>query len=306
MRIDVIVVTWNSGDRVIGCLERLASQETPHERLVVDNGSRDGTAARVRDRDPDARVLALEHNVGFGAAVNAGVAAAAGDLIVLVNDDVQVEPGFLAAMVAPLQADPACGMVAGLMMLPGSELVDGLGIELDVTLAAYNRLRREPPGAASGRLAMPSGGAAAYRRSAFERAGGFDERLFAYGEDVDLGLRMRRDGWSAAEAPDARGVHLGGATVGVDSPLQRELAGFSRGFVLARYGVLRGPSAVRAILLEAAVIAWGLARYRTTVPLRARVRGYRAAGPERLAVPEGVIETSITMREAFRRLRQAR
>jgi len=71
---------------------------------------------------------------------------------------------------------------------------------------------------------MPSGGLAAYRRSAFERAHGFDERLFAYGEDVDLGLRILLAGGSAAAAPLARGVHAGGASIGVDSPRQRELA----------------------------------------------------------------------------------
>ena len=66
-----------------------------------------------------------------------------------------------------------------------------------------------------------------------------DEALFAYGEDVDLGLRLRALGWTAAEAPEARGVQLGGASAGVDTPFQRELAGFARGFLIRRYGVLQ-------------------------------------------------------------------
>ena len=89
-------------------------------------------------------------------------------------------------------------MVAGLTMIPESDAVDGYGIELDVTLAAYNRLRRGEATGVPGLLLGPSGGLAAYRRAAFEAAGGFDERLFAYGEDVDLALRLRNLGWQAA------------------------------------------------------------------------------------------------------------
>jgi GT2 family glycosyltransferase len=236
------------------------------------------------------------------------VAAGTAEAVVLVNNDVLVEPGFVDAIVAPLAADPRVGMVAGLTLMPGGATVDGLGIELDAALAAYGRGRGRPPGAPRGRLAMPSGGAAAYRRSAFEAAGGFEPALFAYGEDVDLGLRLRAAGWRAAEAPDARAVHLGGATVGVDSPWQRELAGFSRGFLLRRYGVLASRRAPRALLLEALVVTWGLVRHRTVVPLTARVRGWRAAAAAggRRPVPAEAIDPAIGLGEALRRLRTGR
>jgi GT2 family glycosyltransferase len=250
-------------------------------------------------------VLELERNVGFGAAVNAGAADGSGEAIVLVNDDVELEAGALAAIVAPL-ADPKAGMVAGLTTFPGSDLVDGLGIEMDVTLAAYNRLRNGFPTQAPGVLLGPSGGLAAYRRSAFEQAGGFDERLFAYGEDVDLALRLRALGWCAAEARGARGVHLGGASVGLDSPRQRWLAGFARAFLMRRYGVLRSRHAPRALAVEALVVAAGLIRGRTLAHVRGRSEGWRAARGERLPVPAGAIDPSIGMREALRRLRQDR
>jgi GT2 family glycosyltransferase len=303
---DVVVVTWNGRDVLASCLEHLARQSRQHAVIVVDNGSTDGTAEMVRDRFPDVRLVALPDNRGFGAGVAAGVAAGDGEAIVLVNDDLDVEPGFVEAIVAPLEADDGVGMVAGLTTIPGAELVDGFGIELDVTLAAYNRLRRRPPDAQPGILAMPSGGAAAYRRSAFEAAGGFDPALFAYGEDVDLGLRLRAAGWRAAAAPGARGVHLGGATVGVDSPRQRHLAGFARAFVLRRYGVLRSAAGPRALLVEALVVGWGLVRWRTAVPLRARVAGWRAGGRRRVAVDPAAIDRTITLGEALRRLRAAR
>jgi GT2 family glycosyltransferase len=225
---------------------------------------------------------------------------------VLVNSDLFVEPAFVAEAVAPLEADARAGMVAALALIPGGERVDGFGIELDVALAAYNRLRLRSPDEPPGLLAGPSGGAAAYRRAAFDTAGGFDDALFAYGEDVDLALRLRAAGWTAAAAPAARGIHLGGASFGVGSPFQRRLAGFARGFLLRRYGVLRSRGAGRALLIEALVVGWGLVRFRTLVPLTARVAGWRAAGAARHPIPAGAIDRAITLREALRRLVRAR
>ena len=279
------------------CLRALEVDPSRKRVIVVDNASGDGTVEMVRESFGAVTLVELPENLGFGRAVNAGVRAGSGDAIVLINNDVLVEPGFVDAITRPL-ARPAVGMVSGLTTIPGGG-VDAFGIELDRGLAAYNRGRGTPPG----RLAMPSGGAAAYRRSAWEQAGGFDEALFAYGEDVDLGLRLLERGWQAAAAPDARGMHLGGATAGVDSPFQRELAGFARGFLTRRYGVLRSRGVLQALAIDALVVAWGAARHRTLTPLRARVRGWRAAGPSgRRPLPTEAIDPAIGLREAVRRL----
>ncbi len=306
MTCDVVIVTWNGRGRLDSCLEHLARQTAAHRVIVVDNASTDGTAAMVRERHPQVDIVEMDRNVGFGRGVNAGVAAGKGEAIVLVNDDVEVDEGCLDAIVTPLEQDPAVGMVAGLTTIPGTDLVDGYGIELDVTLAAYNRLRRRPAVAAPGVLLGPSGGLAAYRRRAFEEVGGFDARLFAYGEDVDLALRLRLAGWGAAAAPGARGVHLGGATVGVDSARQRFLAGFARAFLMRRYGVLRRRYAARALAIEALVVAAGVVRGRTAAHIRGRIAGWRAAAGDRLEVPPGAVDRTITLREAVRRLRHGR
>jgi N-acetylglucosaminyl-diphospho-decaprenol L-rhamnosyltransferase len=302
---DAVIVTWRSGARVLECLERLALQHPAERTFVVDNASNDGTVDGVRATFPGVRVLELERNRGFGGAVNAGVRSGRSEALVLVNDDVLLAPDAVERLLEPLGADPRCGMVAGLTLLPHTELVDGFGIELDVTLAAYNRLRGRRPDGSPGRLAMPSGGLAAYRRVAFEQVKGFDERLLAYGEDVDLGLRLRLAGWTASAAPAARGVHEGGASIGRGSRQQRMLAGIARGFLLRRYGILRGRHAPRTLLVECMVVAWGLIAHRTLVPLRARARGWRLAGRERLPVPEDSLDRSIGLREAMRRLSSA-
>ena len=154
---------------------------------------------------------------------------------------------------------------------------------------------------------MPSGGLAAYRRTAFERAGGFDERLFAYGEHVDLGLRMRLDGLDRGGGargprdPRGRSDDRRRLTPPARAVRIRPLASCS-----PRYGVLRTRACPRALLFEALVVGWGLVAHRTTIPLRARVRGWRAGAGERLPIPPQAIDRSIGAREAFRRLRQAR
>jgi N-acetylglucosaminyl-diphospho-decaprenol L-rhamnosyltransferase len=303
---DVVIPTWRGRELLGRCLTALHADGSPKRVIVVDNASCDGTIELVREQFPEVTLIELPDNVGFGRAVNAGVRAGDGDAIVLLNNDVLVAPGFVDAIVAPLAA-PAVGMVAGLTTIPGTDRVDGFGIELDRALLTYNRARHAPVGTLAGRLAMPSGGAAAYRRAAWEAADGFDEALFAYGEDVDLGLRLRALGWEAAEAAAARGVHLGGATTGVDSPFQRELAGFARGFLLRRYGILRSRAALRALAFDALVVGWGLIRHRTLVPLRARARGWRVAerGP-RHPLPPGSVDPAIGVVEALRRLRTAR
>jgi N-acetylglucosaminyl-diphospho-decaprenol L-rhamnosyltransferase len=302
--VDVVIVTWRSGARVLRCLERLEAQDQPHTVWLVDNASGDGTVAAVRERFPAVRVLEMDSNLGFGGAVNAGAAAGGAEAIVLVNDDVELEAGALAALVEPL-ADPAVGMVAGLTTMPGSGLVDGFGIEVDVTLAPYNRLRGEPVGPAGGVLLGPSGALAAYRRGAFEAVGGFDRRIFAYGEDVDLALRIRLAGWRAVAADGARGVHVGGASFGVDSPLQRRLSGFARGFLLRRYGILRTRHAPRALALEALIVAVGIVRGRTLAHVRGRVAGWRVA-TDRLPLPADAVDRGITAGEALRRPRTLR
>ncbi|MEO8969742.1 MAG: glycosyltransferase [Solirubrobacteraceae bacterium] len=302
--IDVLIAT-RTRDMILGCLGDLGAQTAAHRIFVADNGGNaDGTSDAIRAQFPEVEVLTLERNLGFGAAMNRLAAMGSAELIVLVNDDVTLEPQFLQALSGPL-ADAGVGMVAGLTLQPvGGEVVDGFGIEADPTLTAYNRLRHQSPDATPGRLLGPSGAAAAYRRTAFEAACGFDTRLFVYAEDLDLALRLRNAGWRAAAAPHARAVHLGGATAGMDSAFQRRHAAFGRGFILRRYGVLRTRHAPRALGLEALTVLFGILRSRSAVPLGARIAGWRAAGTgPRLPIPGGAVDTQISAREALRRQR---
>ena len=97
-------------------------------------------------------------------------------------------------------------------------------------------------------------------------------------EILDLALRLRSGGWSAAAAPDAIGIHLGSRTYGYRGKArQRRIAGFSRGYLLRRYGVLRRRVAARALFTEVLVVLADAILCRDLAALRGRVRGWRAA-----------------------------
>lgn len=301
--IDVVIPVLDRYELTRKCLERLDAQTLSHRVIVVDDGSTDGTPARVRADWPGVHVVELGRNHGFPAAVNRGVRAGTGEVIVLLNNDVECKPGFLERLVAPL-ADPKVGSVAALMLEPSEQRIDGIGLVVDVTLAAFSRLHAEPAASAGARdpvLAGPSGGAGAYRRSAWEEVGGMDESLFSYMEDVDLALRLAAASWRTAAAPDAIAIHLGSASWGHRSARQRRQGGFARGYMLRRYGVLRGKHALRALATEAVVVLGDLAISRDAQALEGRVAGWRTGGsvPRVERPPDAAIDRRIGFRAAL-------
>ena len=120
-------------------------------------------------------------------------------------------------------------------------------------------------------------------------------------EILDLALGLRARGWRTASAPAAVGVHLGSGTYGRRSAVQRRLAGFSRGYLLRRYGVLRQATAPRALLTEGIVVAGDALLCHDLQALRGRVEGWRAArGKERRPwPPRDSLDYSITVRESL-------
>src|SRR4051794_1267507 len=176
------------------CLGALHGQQRAFDEvLVVDDASRDDSLA-VLERDwPAVRVVALERNRGFAAAVNAGIAATRCDAVALVNTDVELAPDWLARTAAALEADPGAAAVACKMVsLRDSGVLDDCGdvLRRDGVCEQRGHGRRDDGRwDAPGEVFSACAGAALYRRTALEAAGGFDERLFAYLEDVDLGLR---------------------------------------------------------------------------------------------------------------------
>jgi N-acetylglucosaminyl-diphospho-decaprenol L-rhamnosyltransferase len=301
--IDVVIVAYGRYELTESCLRHLGAQDLAHRVILVDNGSRDDSAARVAAEWPTVHMERFTENRGFAEACNRGVAAGTGEIVVLLNNDVDVHPDFLTQLIAPLEQDPTVGSVATLMLQPGERLIDSAGLTADVTLAGFPRLqgldrsqaKRDDPV-----LAGPAGTAAAYRRSAWEQVGGLDEAIFAYMEDFDLALRLRSAGWRSVLASDAVGVHLGSATHGHRSAWQRRHGGFGRGYMLRRYGLLRRRAALRTLATEAAVVLADIVISRDTAALRGRLSGWHAGSPApRLALPpHDAVDHTITFRDS--------
>jgi N-acetylglucosaminyl-diphospho-decaprenol L-rhamnosyltransferase len=304
--IDVVVPVHNRWQLTQKCLASLIEQTVPHRVVVVDNGSTDETPRRIAEEFPEARTILLAANLGFSSACNQGVAAGASEIVVLLNNDVECRPNFLERLVAPFRDDERVGSVAALLLRPGEDRIESFGLAVDPTLAGYPRMRGQPAHdarVADPVLAGPSGAAGAYRRAAWEDVGGLDEGVVAYGEDVDLALRLSVAGWAAACATDAIAVHLGSASAVARSTWQRYQGGFSRGYFLRRYRVLRGRSAPRVLVTEA-IAAGGDALFfsHDLAALRGRVAGWQAArGVPRLPYPSfDTIAHDITFVESLR------
>lgn len=301
--VDVVIVAYNRFDLTESCLDHLARQSREHQVIVVDNGS-DDTRARLAAEWPRVRVVPIVSNSAFAAACNKGVAAGTAELLILLNNDVDCRPDFVERVVAPLERDASLGSVAALCVRPGEQVIDSIGLTVDVTLAGFPRLQGRPVSeAASSRpvLAGPAGAAAAYRRGAWEALDGLDEHIFAYSEDLDLTLRLRAAGWGTVAAPDAVGVHLGSATHGHRSARQRRHGGFGRAYLVRRYGLLRGRAAARTALTEAVVIIGDALISRDIAALRGRLAGWRAARslPPRTPPPPEAVDTGIGLRDSF-------
>jgi N-acetylglucosaminyl-diphospho-decaprenol L-rhamnosyltransferase len=308
--VDVVIPVHNRFALTDRCLRHLRAQTLAHRLIVVDNGSTDGTSDLLRERWPEAHVERFEHSLGFAEACNHGVEVGSGDVVVLLNNDVDCRPNFLERLMAPFHTDQSVGAVATLMLRPGEGAIDSMGLYADVTLAGFARLGGLPLARAKDHrplLAGPAGAAAAYRRSAWRDVGGLDEGIRAYMEDFDLGLRLRAAGWRAVAASDAVGVHAGSATHGHRSASQRRLFGFGRGYVLCRYRVLHTRHGLRTLVTEAIVVIGDLLISRDLSALSGRVAGWRAARklPPRPRPPAEVIDTSISFRESLARRRAA-
>ena len=303
--VDVVVPAYNRWDLTESCLFHLRSQTLPHTVIVCDNGSTDATPDRIRTAFPDVKVLELGANLGFSRACNRGVRAGSGEIVVLLNNDVDCRPDFLEHLVAPFADKRHLGSVAALLLTPGEKQIESFGLAVDVTLAGYPRLRGFPVADAQRvdpLLAGPSGAAGAYRRQAWQAVNGLDEGVFSYGEDVDLALRLRAAGWSSAAAADAVGVHLGSASAAQRSASQRYQSGFARGYFLRRYAVLSSRAGARALTTEAAaVLGDALVFSHDLAALRGRIAGWHAArGLPGNQCPRDIIDSGITFAESVR------
>ncbi len=232
--LSVVVPSRNTRRLTLACLASLAAaaarpELASMEVVLVDDAGSDGTAEAVAERFPRVRLLRLGERAGFTRAANRGMAAAAGELLLLLNSDTEVEPAGLAALPAAFAAAPRLGIAGGALRYPdGTPQWSGGGEPTALWLLALASglpalLGRVPPwrrlrpasgsGRGAGAVAWVTGAAMAVRRAAWEQVGPFDERFAFYAQDLDLCLRARDAGWEVAILPGLRVVHHHGATI---------------------------------------------------------------------------------------------
>jgi GT2 family glycosyltransferase len=295
----VIVPTVAGGDRLGRLLDSLSRQTQQARTIVVDNAAPDGAVAPLVSTHVFAEHVRLEENAGFARAVNLAAALSGEDVLVLVNDDCVCEPRFVEELVAAIRPAEGVVMAAGVLLdAHDPARIDTAGMELDGTLLVFDYLN----GAARSSLGPdtpapigPCAAAAAFDRDAFTDAGGFDENLFAYWEDVDLVLRLARTGARCALAREAVGTHEHSATLGSGSSRKNYLVGFGRGYVLRKWSVLRSPARALQVLLGDSVVCAGqLVLDRNAAGARGRLEGYRAAAlVESYGYPEEVVPAAL-------------
>jgi GT2 family glycosyltransferase len=217
--VSAIIVNWNHGHLLPGCLDVLLAQNYPSlDVTVVDNASQDGSADWLPQRYPGVQLWALPDNRGFAAALNWGIDHTQGDLVLSLNPDVVVSPAFVAELVKAIVRDAGTGMVAPKLLQAGDPArLDSTGLFVDRRRRPYDRGQGElDQGQYDTAVDIfgACGAAALYRRSMLNdlTVDGecFDETFFAYYEDADLAWRAQWRAWRAVYAPHAVALHARG------------------------------------------------------------------------------------------------
>jgi GT2 family glycosyltransferase len=220
----ICVLNWNGRDDTLRCLESLRGVRGDPGVVVVDNGSEDGSAAAIRERHPEARLLEAGENLGYAGGNNLGLRHAferGAEWVVLLNNDATIHPDAVEAFAAAAGRHPGAGILAGKVLFadpPDRIWWAGQRVGLLTGYSGRPRGYGRPDGPAYGEehtTERAVGALMAISRAAIERTGLMDEELFAYVEDVDWSLRVREAGFTVMFVPAARAWHaVGGATGG--------------------------------------------------------------------------------------------
>ena len=217
-QVTVIIPNYNGEKLLPVCLSSLMKQTYAQcGILVVDNGSTDGSAELIRRDYPSVRLLKLDRNYGFSAAVNRGIAQCDTPYVILLNNDTKAEPTFVEELVRAIEKRPdAFSCQAKMMDFQNPSVMDDAGDFFCAMGWAFagGRGKSEQLYEEDAEIFSACAGAAICRRSAFLEVGLFDEKHFAYLEDIDLGYRARLWGYRNYFAHRARVYHMGSATSG--------------------------------------------------------------------------------------------
>ena len=263
--VSVIIVNFNGRQLLEDCLSSLRKQSfRDFEVIFVDNGSLDDSLEFVRGSYGDmVRTIILPENRGFAGGNNAGIQAARGKYIALLNNDTETDSEWLAGLVACMESNPATGMVGSkILNYYRRDEIDNTGHLLysDGLNRGRGRLETDCGQFDNDRqILFPSGCASLYKKEMLDGIGGFDERFFAYGDDTDIGLHGRYQGYGALYCPEAVVYHKYSGTTGGYSAQKVFYVERNRFWILIKYfpltHILASPYfTVKRMILQ----AWGV------------------------------------------------
>jgi len=221
--VSVLVLNWNGQSILCSCLESILQDACPHiEILVVDNGSTDDSVSLVKEHFPQVRVILNGANLGFSRGYNAAVPHARGKFLVFLNNDIVVKQGWLEPIVDTFLENPKIGITSCKMLFYGTNIINNIGGYLKLCTGAGELGFGESENSIKlNKIIEPfyaSGAALAIRREIFELLGGFDSKMFAYGEDLDLCWRARLAGFKIRCVPESVVYHRLSASWGLLNP----------------------------------------------------------------------------------------
>ena len=277
-RISVVMVVYKTGEALVESIRHVLAEPLVDEFVIIDNGSPEGEAERLRKlgmAEPRVVLRQGHGNVGFARGANMGAEAARGEYIVFLNPDANLQDGCIEALVSAFDGQPVPTVVgARVMNTDGTEQRGGRRGEVTpvTTLLSFGHLTSRFPGLSKFEIhrereatpdrpvPMPtiSGACFALRRQDFESLGGFDEGYFLHVEDIDLCWRARQAGGEVLFQPAAQVIHLGHTSL--EHPLKVE---FHKGVGLSRYFIKRADTVQRyaiAVLLAPAILLMSVSR----------------------------------------------
>jgi GT2 family glycosyltransferase len=216
--VTILIVHWNNLPALRECLIALRGQTLRDHRVIVIDNSPSGEANVLGGDFPEADIFAPGYNAGFAAGNNLGLARTRTDLVATLNPDAVPESRWLEALVKAARENPDTAAFGSLqLMKEDRNIIDGAGDCYHVSGLFWRAAHGKPlptTKIAAQEIFSPCAAAALYRRDAVEKVGGFDDQFFCYGEDVDLGFRLRLAGYGCRLVPQAVVLHEGGASSG--------------------------------------------------------------------------------------------
>ena len=217
-QVTIVIPNYNGEKYLKNCIQSVRDHtRIPYQLIVVDNGSSDRSIEEIEEAFPEVRVIRLDKNYGFCKAVNEGIRDSSTPYVLLLNNDTVIRKGFVENLLQAVERDEKIFSVeAKMLQYADPSRIDSAGTYYNALGWAYSAGKDKPSSRYTRKKYTFStcAGAAIYRRELLEKTGLFDERHFAYLEDVDIGYRARILGYRNLYEPKAEVIHVGSASSG--------------------------------------------------------------------------------------------